>query len=467
VIVPAWVQDAVFYQIFPDRFHNGDPSNDPSNVEPWGAPPTLWGYQGGDLRGIQKRLDYLQDLGITALYLNPIFHAGSNHRYNTIDYLRIDPRLGTDADFDALIEDVHRRGMRLVLDGVFNHSGRGFHAFVDLLENEEHSAFRDWYHVRSFPLDAFSPGKAEAYEAWWGIKSLPKFNTSSPDVRRYLLRIARHWIERGADGWRLDVPNEIDDDTFWREFREVVKHASPEAYLVGEIWTVDPRWVGSSHFDGLMNYPVREALLEFLVGGQLQPSQFSQRLEAILAAYPSEHTHAHYLPLGSHDTPRIRTLCPDDSSLRQLFAVQFTLPGAPGIYYGDEIGLPGDKDPDSRRAFPWDEDAWDAGLRAFVRSLVNLRKAEPALRRGELRVLLADDERGLLSFGRTSGDREVRVVLSVSDSDQVVLLPAGGSGWEPGRAVREQLRGQTRTLSAAGLRVEIEPRGTHIWTPAS
>ncbi|HSB90472.1 MAG TPA: glycoside hydrolase family 13 protein [Anaerolineales bacterium] len=467
MIVPAWVQDAVFYQIFPDRFYNGDPSNDPPNVERWGAPPTLWGYQGGDLRGIQERLDYLQDLGITALYLNPIFHAGSNHRYNTIDYLRIDPRLGTESDFDALIGDIHRRGMRLILDGVFNHSGRGFHAFVDLLENEEHSAFRDWYHVRSFPLDAFGPGKAEAYEAWWGIKSLPKFNISHPDVRRYLLGVARHWIERGADGWRLDVPNEIDDDSFWREFRETVKGANPDAYLVGEIWTVDPRWVGSGHFDGLMNYPVREALLEFLVGGQLQPSQFSQRLEAILAAYPSEHTHAHYLPLGSHDTPRIRTLCPEDNSLRQLFVVQFALPGAPGIYYGDEIGLPGDKDPDSRRAFPWDESAWDADLRALVRTLVDLRKREPALRRGELRVLLADDERGLLSFSRTSGDREVRVVLSVSDSDQVVLLPAGGSGWEPGRAVREQLRGETRSLSPAGLRVEIEPRGAQIWTPAS
>ena len=467
MIVPAWVQDAVFYQVFPDRFYNGDPTNDPPNVEAWGAPPTLWGYQGGDLRGIQNRLDYLQDLGVTALYLNPIFHAGSNHRYNTIDYLRIDPRLGTDSEFDALVGDIHQRGMRLILDGVFNHSGRGFHAFVDLLENEEHSAFRDWYHVRSFPLDAFGPGKAEAYEAWWGIKSLPKFNTSNPDVRRHLLGVARHWIERGADGWRLDVPNEIDDDSFWREFRAAVKGANPDAYLVGEIWTVDPRWVGSSHFDGLMNYPVREALLEFLVGGQLQPSQFSQRLEAILAAYPSEHTHAHYLPLGSHDTPRIRTLCPEDSLLRQLFVVQFTLPGAPGIYYGDEIGLPGDKDPDSRRAFPWDEAAWDVDLHTLVRTLVNLRKGEPALRRGELHVLLADDERGLLSFSRASGDREVRVVLSVSDSDQVVLLPAGGSGWEPGRAVREQLRGETRSLSAAGLRVEIEPRGAHIWMPAT
>ena len=465
MIVPEWVQDAVFYQIFPDRFANGDPSNDPPNVEPWGAPPNLWGYQGGDLRGIVQRLDYLQDIGATALYLNPIFYAGSNHRYNTIDYLRIDPRLGTDSDFDVLVGEVHRRGMRLVLDGVFNHSGRGFHAFVDLLENEDHSAYRDWYHVRGFPLDAFGAGKAERYEAWWGIKSLPKLNTSHPDVRRYLMDVARHWIERGADGWRLDVPNEIDDDSFWAEFRGAVKDANPEAYLLGEIWTVDPRWVGASHFDGLMNYPVREVLLEFLVGGQLRPSEFVQRLEAILAAYPSEHTRAHYLPLGSHDTARIRTLCPDDRRLRQLFTLQFALPGAPGIYYGDEIGLPGDKDPDSRRAFPWDPAAWDSGLRSLVRQLAQVRRSDEALRRGDYVPLVADNPSGLVAFARRTSSGETRLALNASDTNQPLTLPLGGRGWGTGDVVRDAVGNRTWTVAADGLHVRMEARGAILLQP--
>ncbi len=221
--VPAWVADAVFYQIFPDRFANGDASNDPRGVQPWGAPPTIWGFQGGDLRGVLEHLDYLADLGINALLFNPIFQASSNHRYNTTDYFRIDPGLGTQEDFRALLDAVHQRGMRMVLDGVFNHCGRGFFAFYDLLENELHSPYVDWFHVRRFPLHAYGAGEAENYLAWWKFKSLPKFNTGNPKVRQYLLSVAAHWVRQGIDGWRLDVPNEIDDDLFWAEFRETVK----------------------------------------------------------------------------------------------------------------------------------------------------------------------------------------------------------------------------------------------------
>ncbi len=189
--VPGWVADAVFYQIFPDRFANGDASNDPRGVQPWGAPPTIWGFQGGDLRGVLEHLDYLSDLGINALLFNPIFQASSNHRYNTTDYFRIDPRLGTQDDFRALLDAVHQRGMRMVLDGVFNHCGRGFFAFYDLLENESHSPYVDWFHVKRFPLHAYGAGEAENYLAWWKFKSLPKFNTGNPKVREYLLSVAR------------------------------------------------------------------------------------------------------------------------------------------------------------------------------------------------------------------------------------------------------------------------------------
>ena len=241
---PDWLQDALFYQIFPDRFANGDADNDPPNVQPWGALPTLSGFQGGDLRGIKQRLDYLLDLGINAIYLNPIFLSPANHRYNTSDYYTIDPRLGNLQDFHALINAAHARGIRVVLDGVFNHCSRGFFAFTDLLENGSESAYLNWFHVKKFPLNAYQPGKARQYSTWWGYKSMPKFNTDNPAVRRYILDVARYWIEQGADGWRLDVPNEIDDDAFWAEFRQVVKSANPEACLIGEIWTADPAgWV--------------------------------------------------------------------------------------------------------------------------------------------------------------------------------------------------------------------------------
>ncbi|HEB65204.1 MAG TPA: alpha-amylase, partial [Chloroflexi bacterium] len=233
---PAWIQDAVFYQIFPDRFANGEPANDPPNVEPWGAPPTLWGFQGGDLRGVMQRFEYLLDLGVTALYFNPIFLSSSNHRYNTYDYFRIDPKLGTLEDFHALLNLAHRHGVRVLLDGVFNHCGRGFFAFADVLENGEHSPYRGWFHIHRFPVDAFSPGKAQDYEAWWGFKSLPKFNTATQAVREYIFSVARYWLEQGIDGWRLDVPNGIDDDAFWAEFRRIVKRVNPRAALIGEIW---------------------------------------------------------------------------------------------------------------------------------------------------------------------------------------------------------------------------------------
>ena len=263
---PYWLQDAVFYQIFPDRFANGDSTNDPVNMEKWGSPPTAWGFQGGDLRGIIQHFDYLLDLGINAIYLNPIFLSPANHRYHTSDYYKIDPRLGSMLDFHALIDLVHRNNVRIVLDGVFNHCSRGFFAFNDVLENNQHSSYKDWFIIHRFPLDAYSPGEATHYDAWWNIKALPKFNTNNPEVRNYLFGVARYWVERGIDGWRLDVPNEIDDDSFWAEFRQVVKSTNRDACLIGEIWTADRRWANDTHFDGLMHYPIREALIKSLTG---------------------------------------------------------------------------------------------------------------------------------------------------------------------------------------------------------
>ncbi|MEW6567482.1 MAG: alpha-amylase family glycosyl hydrolase [Chloroflexota bacterium] len=456
--VPDWVKDAVFYQIFPDRFANGDPKNDPPNVQKWGSPPTVYGFQGGDLRGVIRRLEYLLDLGINAIYFNPIFHSTSNHRYNTTDYYRIDPKLGDEKTFLELLDLAHCNGVRILLDGVFNHSGRGFFAFNDLLENEANSPFRDWYHVKRFPLDAYGSGQAENYLAWWRFRSLPKFNTANPAVRRYLLGVARHWIELGVDGWRLDVPNEIDDDSFWAEFRGTVKQVNPEAYLVGEIWEINPRWVGEDHFDGLMNYPLREALIGWIAKRDLTASAFDERITKLLAAYPQENLFACYLPLGSHDTERIRTLCGGDlRKVRLIVLFQMAFPGAPAVYYGDEIGLEGGKDPDSRRAFPWQKAKWDQEHRRFVQQLISLRRQTPALRHGAYVPLLRDDKASVYAFARVHEGAAVLVVLNASDAGRRVSLPMDRLPWPEGTRLLDALSGKHHGVSQGRVGLLLEP----------
>ncbi len=422
--VPNWVKDSIFYQIFPDRFANGNPRLDPPNVNAWGSPPDLWHFQGGDFQGVIDRFDYLLDLGVNAIYFNPIFYSSSNHRYNTSDYYKIDPILGNMDDFKRLIDLAHSHQMRVILDGVFNHCGRGFFAFNDLLENQEWSAFRDWFHVRHFPIDAYTPGQAQDYLAWWGIKSLPKFNTNHPPVRKYLLDVARYWVEAGIDGWRLDVPNEIDDDSFWGEFRHIVKSINPDAYLVGEIWTVDPRWVGPTHFDGVLNYPLRDAIIRFIHSNTLTSTQFIGKCTDLFSIYPAENVPAMYLTLGSHDTERVLTKMEGSiAKVKLALSLIFSLPGVPGIYYGDEIGLPGGKDPDCRRAFPWDEDQWNQDLRNWVKLLISARKQYPEMRGGSFSPLYVDDENKCFAFSRSLTTEKMIVVINASTVLQTLKIP--------------------------------------------
>lgn len=438
--VPEWVQDAIFYQIFPDRFANGDPGNDPPNSVPWGSVPTSWGFQGGDLPGIQQRFDYLLDLGINAIYLNPIFKSTSTHRYNATDYYTIDPKLGTLDDFRNLINLAHRNQVRIILDGVFNHCGRGFFAFNDILENQEYSPYRNWFHVKRFPVDAYSWGEASDYLGWWGMKSLPKFNTGNPTTRKYLLGVARYWIEQGADGWRLDVPNEINDDSFWAEFRAEVKGANPDAYLVGEIWTPDKRWIGEGHFDGLMNYPIMDALSGLFATNNLDVRRFTEKVEGLLSFYPHENAYSMYNLLGSHDTERILTKMGNDlNKLRLAYLFLFAYPGAPAIYYGDEIGLVGGKDPGSRGAFIWEQAGWNQSLREFIKSLVGVRKQHVALRRGEYEGVELSGNLPCYAFARRSPEDQVLIIMNASATEVELNINLEKLGWEDGRQVKNLL----------------------------
>ncbi len=400
---PDWVRSAIFYQIFPDRFARSARYAPPGHFRHWGSKPETSGFCGGNLRGIIEKLDYIERVGANALYLCPIFKSAANHRYHTVDYLQIDPVLGTLEDFDELVREVHRRGMRIILDGVFNHCSRGFFPFLSVMEEGEASPYRDWFHIRSFPVNAYSENPN--YECWWGLSPLPKFNTDNAEVREYLFSVAEYWMRRGIDGFRLDVPNEIDDDAFWREFRLRVKRVNPEAYIVGEIWEEPSRWLQGDQFDGVMNYPVRKLVLEFFCPEGMRSSDavstgdttgtseknrsLSEFCTELQALFDRNLFGVQMNLFGSHDTARLRTLCRENpEALLMVTALLLVLPGAVSIYYGDEIGLEGGKDPDNRRCFPWQEmpAAEDSEIFRLVRTFLNFRRKEPALTRGTFAV---------------------------------------------------------------------------------
>ena len=459
--IPGWVRDAVFYQVFPDRFARSSRVVKPGPLESWDAPPTARGFKGGDLLGIAEHLDELADLGVTALYLTPVFSSASNHRYHTYDYLAVDPLLGGTPALRELVDALHARGMRVVLDGVFNHVGRGFWPFHHVLENGLASPYADWFHLdrerlaagrgldaypdRAAPCVDDSAGASArgggatsldqlGYRAWWDIPALPKLNTDHPAVREYLWGVAEDWLRFGVDGWRLDVPAEIDDEAFWQEFRRRCRAVNPDAYLVGEIWNVAPEWVRGDRFDALMNYPLLEAILGFVGGPSLdtalvashhelsmhvRPSaaaSFAATLVTLVAAYEPATVAAHLTLLSSHDMPRFRTLVSGDlAAVRLAVLLQMTLPGAPCVYYGDEVGLQGGNDPDCRRSFPTTEAGRDEALRATFRDLIALRRAHPALRADGLRVAGAHDAwvalvRGGADDASASGETLVVVV---------------------------------------------------------
>ncbi len=453
--VPEWVKQAIFYQIFPDRFYNGDPNNDPPNVRPWGSPPTSNGFQGGDIAGIIQKMDYFIDLGINTLYLNPIFLSPSTHGYNTTDYFKIDPKLGNLTKFQQLIKIADAHHIRIILDGVFNHCGRGFFAFTDVLENQSESPYKDWFSITRFPIDAYSSGEARDYLGWWKHKSLPKLNTYNPRVREYIFDVARYWIEQGIDGWRLDVPNEIDDDGFWAEFRSIVKKQNPETYLLGEIWNIDPRWVDELHFDGLMNYPLKEAIIQ-LLNDRWTIGQCVEKIQSIFRSYPQENINAMYNLLGSHDTERLRTVLGSLEKSKLAILILFTLPGAPAIYYGDEVGIEGGKDPDCRRAFPWKEKDWNEDIRRTTKTAVELRKAYFGLSSPFFECVFSDDTNRILAYTRGEGKEKVMVLINAGQKLTSCIIPMQKLGWEKKKFLKDHYKGGEWKIEKQRLSIDIE-----------
>lgn len=510
---PEWAKGAVWYQIMMDRFRNGDRANDPEQVRPWKSdwavrsdfedetrhPFGQW-YEfhrlyGGDIAGVREKIPYLKALGVTAVYLNPVFEAPSPHKYDARSYLHIDDNFGTKGDYQAatakedllapgtwtftdsdrafldLVASLHAAGMKVVLDGVFNHVGDQHEAFVDVRANGAKSRFSEWFRIRSF--------EPFAYEGWAGFGQLPEFakaerGFASDTLRRHLFAITRRWMDPnmdgdpsdGVDGWRLDVPNEV-PMRFWFEWRVHAKSINPDAYISGEIWTRADDWIGPRAFDAVMNYPFASAALAWVANKdrKIRASELDGRLAELRLAYPEEATQVMMNLLDSHDTDRVASMLrnpdrgfdqgnrpkenprydgskprPEDFERQRLLALlQATYIGAPMIWYGDEAGMWGADDPLCRKPMLWDdlgpydnpEDAVDAAHLAQYRAIFALRANFAALRTGTFRTILVDDAKDLWVFERRLGDERVLVALNASDSACTFALPpAELEGWK-------------------------------------
>ncbi|KAB7664700.1 glycoside hydrolase family 13 protein [Bacillus sp. B1-b2] len=370
---PSWVHQTIWYQIFPERFRNGDSSLNPNATIAWGQEePSYDNFFGGDIQGIIDALDYLQDLGINGIYLTPVFHAKSNHKYDTIDYLQIDPQFGDTAMVKKLVEECHKRHIRVMLDAVFNHCGYEFPPFQDVIDNGESSRYKDWFHIHHFPL---KEKENLTYDTFGFYEQMPKFNTANHEVKEYLLHVAKHWIiECNIDGWRLDVANEIDHD-FWREFRTVVKKLKPDLFILGEVWHDSLPWLRGDQFDSTMNYPFLTKALQFFAYDMITAVQFTNEMTTNYYAYPTPINQVLFNILGSHDTPRILHECSyRKERVKLLFTFLLTHPGSPCIYYGDEVGLGGGSDPGCRKCMPWDDNKQDLELKAYIKRLIQVRK---------------------------------------------------------------------------------------------
>ncbi|GFZ76404.1 neopullulanase [Paenibacillus marchantiophytorum] len=421
---PEWAKSAIFYQIMPDRFANGDTSNDPEGVLEWGGQPTINSHFGGDLQGIIDHLDYLTELGVTAIYLTPIFEAPSNHKYDTVDYRKIDPHFGDTALLKELVAACHAQEIKVVLDAVFNHSSVDFPPFRDVLTNGKQSKYVDWFHIRDFPVEVKEEGPLN-YETFGFFASMPKLNTTNPEVKQYLLDVAEHWLkEVKIDGWRLDVANEI-DHSFWRDFRKVVKHANPEAYIIGEAWSDSLRWLLGDQFDSVMNYPFSDRVLPFFQAEQPNGLSFAENMNHILMRYPTPTNEVLFNLLGSHDTPRVLTMFKENKNRLKL-AVTFLLTylGTPCIFYGDEIGLKGEQDPDCRKCMEWDESRQDKDLFNFYKRLIALRKEHEVLRFGRFTFLRADAEDGRIIYERSNEKEVFTIWMNHAEETSILAQPA-------------------------------------------
>lgn len=462
--VPKWTQSAVFYQIFPERFANGDKSNDPPGTIRWGGKPEYFNFMGGDLAGIRQHLDYLSDLGVSGLYLNPVFKGPSNHGYETTDYKLIEPRLGTNSGFADLTRELRKRGIATVLDGVFNHTSVDFAAFKEIRNKGQEATTLNWYTVKSFPVEV---KENPNYEAWFGFPSMPKLNVMNPETTRHLLSVLDYW-NATADiaGWRLDVANEV-PMPFWRQFRTHLKSIRRDAWIVGENWGNSSSWLKGDQWDSAMNYPMRECILQHIALGSNKSSQFLDSMMAAYLQYGPNVSNNMLNSLGTHDTPRFRFLAKESSSLARMGAVAlFAVPGVPCIYYGDELGMTGGADPDNRRGMDWERATADNPDFLLYKKLAAARKACRALQSGEPIPLFADDAKQVSVFARVADSDVALACFNRSDKTQTVEFVVKPGGQAPTKPLVDVVSGRALPpLQNGRLRLSLPVQSAILAVP--
>ncbi len=443
---PKWVEDQVWYSIFPERFNNGDSTLNPQGTLPWRSVDKYSNNQffGGDLQGIMNKLPYLKDLGFTGIYLTPIFKADSSHKYDTVDYFKIDESFGDNELFGKLVKKAHSLGIKVMLDAVFNHCGFRHPYFLDVVKNGKNSQYYDCFYIINdqlpivnFELNSdFSINRDKIahiyknpnllnYRTFAFTPYMPKLNTSNPIMREHLLAVATYWIEEyDIDGWRLDVSNEVSHD-FWRAFRKAVKAVKKDTYIVGENWDNSNPWLIGDQHDGVMNYEMLLPIWNFFGNKQsfrkINSTTFKYQINKVLTDYPKNVLKAMYNLIDSHDTSRILEICANNSDLVKLpYLFLFALPGAPSIFYGGEVGLSGGHDPENRGCMIWDAKDQNLELTSYLKKLISLRKEYPAFKLPDLTWLMSDDNLAVIIFKKD----DLFFILNNNSKEQMVTLPA-------------------------------------------
>lgn len=411
--VPQWAANKVVYQIFPSRFA----ATQPVDKKLWyKAPITPMDDLHGNLRGIIEHLDYIKDLGIDVVYLTPIFKSNSCHKYDTIDYYQVDPSFGTTEDLKELVQKSHERGMKVVLDAVYNHSGREFFAFQDILEKGEKSKYLDWYFIDELPPRG-EWGEIPNFKCFGYYGGMPKLNLKNPEVEKYITDVACYWIkECDIDGWRLDVGDEI-SHFFWKNFRKAIKAVKKDMLIIGEIWHYAGDFLEGDEWDTVMNYPFYLNLIDLLADEKINVSQFVQNLGYLKGRLNKKCYPLMWNLIDSHDTARFLHLCNDNKKKQHLAAAfQLLLPGMPMVYYGDEYAMPGANDPDCRRGMYWDEEYQDKEMYNWYKKLMQIRKAHACIVEGEMIETIANDDEDTIVMIRKNGEETIAMLFNCGNS---------------------------------------------------
>lgn len=462
---PGWVQHTVFYQIFPDRFSDGNSQDESETNSKWNTAKNDSNWVGGNIAGMQSHFDYLKSLGISGIYFNPIFETSVYHGYETVDYLKIDHRFGTNPQFATFTQELQKAGIRTVLDGVFNHTSTHFFPFADVVSKGASSPYVDWYSFYGFPVKIGNPPN---YKAWWNYPSLPVLNHTNPEVIKYLLNVPQFWNEKATiSGWRLDAAQEV-PDSFWHIFHTKVKGINPQDWIVGEDWGNSSSYIDGNMWDSVMNYPFLFAVWDF-VGqkGSAKPTQLASKLQEIYVWYTPQTDRNLMNLIDSHDTIRILTECGGDSALRNIAAeLEFSWIGAPTVYYGDELGMDGGKDPDNRNPMDWRLDIDSNATLTFYKTLIAARNGSVELQMGSPEILLADDEAQTLAFARVYDRHAALSVVNRSNETQSIQFQAP-AGVEDQTWI-DVLSGKVIKQSNGGtIRLNLLPKSSALLLPES